>query len=228
MITRTTKLVFTISIVVNVFFICFFVSRRYFNRQDTAGMDKWNTSRENIFSIFPVDSSIVFLGTSHTESFPLNEIYPDLPIKIRGVAGNSTYHLLERLKPILAQKPKKLFIEGGTNDLKGSEKTIIDNFRRILMLSKEAGVTTYVQSIFPVSKSSLQYEPKVENVNKELRRLADSLDITFIDIASHLVKNNALDSSLTDDGLHLNAKGYIIWNNILQPYIRGGRYWTRI
>lgn len=53
-------------------------------------------ARHEIFAQLPPDSgAIIFLGDSHTEGFPLNEMFPGLPVVNLGVGNSTSEDLLE-------------------------------------------------------------------------------------------------------------------------------------
>ena len=53
-----------------------------------------------------------------------------------------------------------------------------------------------------------------------LTNLCKKNAVEFIDINSKLSENKQLLESVTNDGLHLNGKGYIIWAEIIHESIK--------
>ena len=50
--------------------------------------------------------------------------------------------------------------------------------------------------------------------------MASSKGVTWIDLYPHFADENGnLKAELTNDGLHLLAPGYMIWKEVLLPYI---------
>ena len=78
-------------------------------------------SRVILFELFESLSrnshSIVFLGNSLTQNFELSEFFPNHKIKNRGINGDVSAGILNRVKSITALHPSKIFIEMGINDL---------------------------------------------------------------------------------------------------------------
>lgn len=215
------RLIMWASISVNVALVSFFIYRRATSKPSGIDYNIWNQSRNDVLAGLPVDTgSIVFIGTSLTEGFPLNELYPGLPVKNRGISGNKISHILSRIAPILHASPKKLFIEAGTNDLVNDENVLISDYREVLTIVKKSGVRAYIQSLPPLCRSSLKYQAKADRVNLFLHSLCDSLRLPFIDISNPLKKGEGMDTALSYDGIHMNAKGYSIWKKAIDPYIR--------
>ena len=203
-----------LSIAVNLSLVIFFIYRRVTAKEFHKDMDLWNESRNDVFQALPLDSnSIVFIGTSLTEGFPLNELYPTLPVKNRGVTGNRACHILSRLKTM--QGPfKKIFIEAGTNDLWYPEQEFYHDFTEVINLSRQKSKEVYIQSVLPVS-DSVGKQDVVNRFNAWIRRKCDSLNIEFIDLESNLTRNGMLDKGLSYDGIHLNGRGYQRWNKLI-------------
>jgi lysophospholipase L1-like esterase len=62
--------------------------------------------------------------------------------------------------------------------------------------------------------------PEIKHMNEFLLSYCATHDVIFIDVFAPLLKNDCLDSALTKDGLHLNNKGYAIWRDEIQKYLR--------
>lgn len=218
------KKVFIVSILLNFLFasaVTIYIIKRISDKptDNRPFFNKWNDLRNDVLQGQPIDSaSIVFVGTSLTEGFPLNEMYAQLPIKNRGISGNNTDNILERLPAILERRPRKLFIEVGSNDVE-HEDEFYSNYLKILSLLLQSKRIAYIQSVPPVCKDKSTYQPTINKMNTWLKNKCDSLGIPFIDISGALLKNGTLDSSLTNDGIHLNNKGYQLWKKAIDSLV---------
>lgn len=96
------------------------------------------------------ESEIVFLGDSLSDYCEWSEFFPNQRIKNRGIAGDTTDGILNRIDEVIQSKPQKLFLLIGINDLnQGKTRThIVTNYRLILKTFKEQSPQTivYVQS----------------------------------------------------------------------------------
>lgn len=188
-------------------------------------------NRDKLFEAFPKDSNaIVFIGTSLTQNFELAELFHNASLQNRGIMGDVAAGVLQRLKPVTDSHPKKIVIELGINDLlmQVPEDSLLKNYERII---KELRITCphskiYVQSVLPISATKLfpgvnasQINERVASVNTALIALAKAQDATYIDLYSHFATDHALNDEYTFDGLHLNGRAYLLWRDLLRPYL---------
>lgn len=188
--------------------------------------------RSSLFKILPIDSNdIVFIGNSITDYAEWAEIFNNPNIKNRGISGDVTQGVYDRLDPIVKGKPAKIFLMIGVNDLAktSSADTIANSITRIVdKIRKETPSTTlYVQSILPVNDCFQKQLAKttksdvIDQINILLAAMCKEKNITFIDINSSLKEKNGikLDTAYSNDGLHLMADGYMIWKKIIEKYV---------
>lgn len=193
---------------------------------------KFYYQRASLFEVLPVfPHDIIFLGNSITNGNEWHELFGDNNIKNRGISGDSSKGVYDRLDPILKGQPKKIFLLIGINDLqKGvSPDSVIYWISRIIQKTKDESPSTrmYVQSIMPVNNTFREFSDQITNrqaiqkVNEGLVTLCKELQTTYIDIFSGLKNrsNNMLNPAYTNDGLHLTGKGYLQWKELLLPYL---------
>src|SRR5438552_1697650 len=66
----------------------------------------------------PGDKRIVFLGDSITDGWRLNEYFPNRDFVNRGISGQITAEMLDRMKAdVIDLKPAAMLVLGGTNDI---------------------------------------------------------------------------------------------------------------
>lgn len=168
-------------------------------------------------------TDIIFLGDSKTEGFPVSEMFSDLRIKNRGIGGNTTQDVLDRLETITEGRPQKIFLEIGLNDLSNnlSPNKAFNNFSLICSrIKKETPETTlYVQSITPTGQGQKGLNPKINQYNSLVYKYCSENNITYINIHHHFLKNQELNKAYTIDGVHLNSKGYFLWKDLISNYI---------
>lgn len=178
---------------------------------------------------------IVFLGDSITDLCCLDDYYGDLSLACynRGIGGDTTDGVLKRLEVSAYDlMPKKVVLMIGTNDVNGgkSEKYIIKNYEKIIngILDNIGGVQLYCISIIPQNKDLEEYadldtdaqNKKIQSINGKIKALSESRGATYIDLYPLLIgPENNLNKEYSDDGLHLNDKGFIVWSNLLKPYL---------
>jgi lysophospholipase L1-like esterase len=183
---------------------------------------------ERRFSIFannPIQSTdIVFLGDSITEWFPLDEMFPGLPIKNRGISGDTTDGVLRRLYQITDGQPRQIFLKIGTNDLGfgHSQSHIIANYETILARIKAESPQTevFVQSILPRHR---RFAGQIRHINQEIALLAQKFGYRYLDIFPAFADTHGgIRPEFSNDDLHLLHAGYVQWQKLLAPHIYGG------
>lgn len=222
-------------------FISYFVGKRAFyyesglsqNRADAfapkegyavyrVNIKENNDNMVKLFKLLPHDTTdIVFLGTSLTQGFPLQEIFENHKLKNRGIGGNLSSDILGRLPEVTDGQPKKIFIEVGSNDLgKGIViDSIFTNLKKIIyqIKSKTPRSEIYVQTVLPFGNDDMI--KNIEAYNDLVRLYCSSNQITFIDIYSGFIKNHKMNPALTTDGTHINANGYFIWKSKIEYFV---------
>lgn len=63
--------------------------------------------------------AIVFLGNSITEQGWWSLLLKHGDVENRGIGGDNTFGMIDRLPDILKSKPRKIFLMAGINDLTG-------------------------------------------------------------------------------------------------------------
>lgn len=178
---------------------------------------------------------IVFIGDSITDLCPLDDYYGELSLACynRGIGGDTTDGVLKRLDlSIFDLEPTKVVLMIGTNDVDGgkSEDYIIKNYIKIVekILNELTDVELYCMSIIPQNEDLEQYtdldttanNQKIQSINARIKTLAEERGATFVDIYPALLgAENNLNKDYSDDGLHLNANGFIVWSDLLKPYL---------
>ena len=175
------------------------------------------------------EKDIIFLGNSITDYTDWNELLQMNTVKNRGISGDISFGILERLAEITEGKPAKLFILIGINDISRNipDSIIIDNYKRIIQRVRQESPKTmiYFHTLLPVnnsypSRNHFNKDEHIHYVNYELKKLASREKITVIDIYPQFLDDQKrLDKRYTYDGLHLNHSGYQKWAEILKPYL---------
>ncbi len=184
--------------------------------------------RMEFFSKMPHHKhEIVFLGNSITEHGEWQELIPDKPVLNRGIGGDNTFGVLARLEDIVRAKPKTIFLLIGINDLarKLPYGVIINNYKRIIQKIRTGSPKTrlLIQSVLPLNPEMTKApylqgrNPMQQELNRQIRVLADSAKIEYIDLHPLFANENGeLKKELSIDGIHLKASAYVQWVNFLK------------
>lgn len=190
---------------------------------------KYFISRNEVFTKLPNDTNeIIMLGNSLTHNFEWHEIFKDVNIKNRGINGDITKGLLQRLDEIVESRPQKIFIEIGINDLlQGySLDSVFLNYQNIVKLIRQKSPNTkiYIQNVLPTSRNINKTErPVIDSVyklNGKLKNFSSENELTYIDLFSIFNSNGKLNPKYDcGDNLHLSGSGYKEWCILIEDYI---------
>lgn len=194
---------------------------------DTSYRTTYYEQKVTLFRLLPdTKNEIIFLGNSITDIGEWAEIWQNSRVKNRGISGDNTFGVLARLDEVTSSKPQKVFIMIGINDMaKGTpDSVIISNYRRICqrIITSSPATKIYVQSILPTNSNFSEFkkhqykEEHILNVNAALQNMCAAKKLTYIDLFSHFLdKENKLNTKYTNDGLHINGYGYMLWKKLL-------------
>ena len=176
------------------------------------------TSQNEQYNDYEVD--VVFLGDSLTDGYDLEKYYPQYTVLNRGIGGDTTFGLEERLQVSLYDtKPKVAVMLIGANNF----KTMFDNYERILQ-----GIKTNVPNteVIILSLTSMSGEWGKNNQlaaynNVKIKMLAEKYSFSFVDLYSALLnlETGEIYDDYTTDGGHLTPKGYTVVTARITPAI---------
>lgn len=188
----------------------------------------------NVFRKLPnTKDEIIFAGDSLIGDGPWSELYS--PIKNRGIGGDRTSGLLERLDELIESHPRKIFFLVGTNCLADDIPVaqVIRNYRKILERTRAESPQTqvFIISVLPVNQhfahGPVHDNATIRRLNRGLRDLAEQFPgVKFLDVFDALTDNHGdLRKDLTRDGLHLNIDGYMILGKLFESQVvdQGGQ-----
>lgn len=198
-----------------------------------CAQEAYRAQRRALFEALPVGrGDIVFVGNSITDNCEWAELFPDRRVKNRGIGTDRAQWLAERIDPIAAGHPRKLFLMIGTNDLAAGRMPdeIVTDIGRACALLRAGSPRTkiYVQSILLVNGRAFAKFPKhyaradaIVETNRLLEALCAERGFVYVDVYSSLVDTNGdLNAAYTNDGLHLMGMGYLVWRDVLKPYVK--------
>mgnify|MGYP003576484796 CR=1 FL=1 len=193
--------------------------------------NNWALKAE-LFKSFPNSKKdIIFLGNSITAGVDWNELLDEKRARNRGISGDITFGVLQRLDEVIEGNPKKVFILIGINDISRNipDSLIIGNYRKMVSRIQNGSPKTkiYLQTLMPVNNTFTQFknhynkDEHIATINAALKSLATEYKVTLIDLHPHFTDSDGrLRKEMTEDGLHLNAAGYRHWATLLKR----GRY----
>lgn len=182
--------------------------------------------RARQFELFAPKADIVMIGDSLTEGGLWNDMFPEVRLLNRGIAGDTTEKVIERLNAIIATEPRRAFIMLGINDLqeKLSVDHIFDNYLRIVRRLHTENIEIVIQSTLECAEKLCGSDTleSVRKLNRRLKMYARANHFTYIDLNSEISSFRGLPDEHTVNGVHLTAQAYWVWYEILKPYMRPG------
>lgn len=188
-----------------------------------------------------VYGQVVFAGSSLMEMFPINKLLEehgdDTIIYNRGIGGYVTNELLQVTDVCITDlKPKKVFLNIGTNDLSNPRIPIsqmIENYDRILCKIEEAlpQAVIYLMAYYPVNYEAAAEEmkeclkirtnEKIERANEEVKKLAQKHGQHYIDVNKNLKdEQGRLKAEYTIEGMHIKEEGYAAIYDDVMRYVK--------
>lgn len=162
---------------------------------------------------------LLFIGDSLTEWFNFGKHLPGVKVINEGIAGDTSYGLLERLEGIMDTPVEKIFLMIGINDVFNGfpKEDIVENLELIIeqLQTHINGTELVVQSLLPVNESLLGnasgLNKKISYINQELKEHCSLRKLTFLDIFPFFLSGGEMDPAYTTDGGHLSEAGYRLW-----------------
>ena len=187
--------------------------------------------RATLFDMLPMDSqSIVMLGNSITNGCEWAELLGNSNVVNRGISGDTVEGIQARLGSIIKAAPAKIFLMVGVNDVSHdlSADSIATSIGELVHRIRNESPATklYLQSLLPVNQNFGRFrkldgkEQVIRDINAILPAIAEREGATFINLYPLLADEQGnLGSEYTNDGLHLLAPAYLLWRDVILPYI---------
>ena len=196
--------------------------------------EKIQTKYRELNRISVIEPSIIFIGDSIIEYYPLQELLgTSKTIVNRGIRGYQTGLLLDNLDAHLyGDAVDQIVLLIGTNDIGkdvpmsqalGNLESVIQSISRDYPLSQIKLV-----SILPVHQGEeykqtvyIRTNEKIKALNQAYQDLASAyMQVEFVPVFENLLdQEGQLKADYTTDGLHLSVAGYQALSNTLKKYI---------
>lgn len=176
----------------------------------------WDSSNE----------TIVFTGSSSVRIWKdLESRFPEHQIVNSGFGGSQASDLLHHIDQLVLRfKPKKVFIYEGDNDISVEKKpkAIIHDMKEIIaLIGKENTNTKVVLIAAKPSIARWELKKHYKKLNRKFKKLSKKNPLLeFADVWKPMLdKKNVKQDIFIEDGLHMNAKGYHIWYDVIKDFM---------
>lgn len=179
-------------------------------------------------TVAPLQGKIVFVGSSSFAKWKdINQYFPGYPIINRGFGGSNLLDVILYVNETITKyNPKQVVIYCGENDLASSDtvspEIVLDRFSVLFnLIRKQLGNKSNITfiSIKP-SVSRWRLENKIIEANILIANfIAKQKNANYINIHNSMLlgDGSVMKDIFIADNLHMNAKGYAIWQKIIFP-----------
>jgi lysophospholipase L1-like esterase len=179
---------------------------------------------------FPPKNAVLFVGSStFTKWKDVQAYFPNHVIINRGFGGSSLPDVIRYANDIIfPYEPKQIVIYCGENDFAitgGIEPEIVANrVKQLIDLirTRYPKVDVAYISIKP-SPSRKHLWSGMQKANTLIKDMISKMpNIKYINTADSMFNNDGtiMQDIFLIDNLHMNAKGYAIWQKIMEPYLK--------
>ena len=177
----------------------------------------WDASKE----------TTVFTGSSSIRIWrDLEQRFPEHHIVNSGFGGSQASDLLALSDQLVLRfNPKKVFIYEGDNDISAEKKPkkITGTIKEII--ARIRGNNPNAEIVLIAAKPSIArwgLKRRYKQLNRNFKKLSkrDSL-IEYADVWKPMLnKRKVKEDIFIQDGLHMNAKGYDLWYDVIKIYMK--------
>jgi len=186
-----------------------------FKRQDSATM--------------PPKNAILLIGSSSfTRWTDVQTYFPNYTIVNRAFGGSTLPDQIRYVNDVVfPYAPRQILIYCGENDLASSDtvtaKMVEDRFKTLFFLirAKLKNVPIVFVSLKPSPSRQLLFA-KMRDANNRIRTfLKKQKKTAFVDVYKDMIDDEGkpIMDLFVEDNLHMNKKGYAIWQKAIEPYL---------
>lgn len=176
----------------------------------------------------PASGGIVFVGSSSIRMWQtLQNDFPGLPVLNRGFGGSELSDAVRfASRIVLPYKPRIVVLYAGDNDLnagKTPHRVFADFMEFVGTLRRDLPGTRVVFIAIKPSIARISIVDKIRAANQLIRDyIATDPRLAYVDVFTPMLdaSGQPRHELFLEDGLHMNAKGYAIWRDLVAPVIR--------
>ena len=192
-------------------------------------IDEIKNFRKQDSVALPPKDVILFIGSSSFTNWKdVQDYFPEHKILNRGFGGSSLTDLIYYADDIIFRyQPKQIVIYCGENDFAANDSLypaqVADRFFKLFRIIREkfkTGKITYI-SMKP-SPSRWDIKERMISANAVIKDfLNNKTNTTFINVWNSMLSSdgNPIEDIFIRDKLHMNEKGYRIWQKLIEPHL---------
>jgi len=179
---------------------------------------------------FPPKNAVLFIGSSSfTRWKDVSDYFPGHTIINRGFGGSSLPDVIHYTPDIVfPYEPKQVVIYCGENDFTAAggieASVVVERVKELIALirTRYPKIPIAYISIKP-SPSREKYFAQMKEANAAIKKWMKKKkrNLSFINVFDAMLnKDGSLKKEIfVEDNLHMNAEGYKIWQQIIEPYL---------
>jgi lysophospholipase L1-like esterase len=176
----------------------------------------------------PLKRGVLFIGSSSIRMWTsLAAEFPQHPVLNRGFGGSQisdSIHFAPRI--VFPYEPSVIVMYAGGNDINAgkSPETIAADFRKFVETVRAKLPETRIAYIsIAGNPARWKQVERVREANRLIREFTShGKGLSFIDVFPHMLGDDGLPKPdiFLPDRLHMNAKGYAIWKQVVGEHLR--------
>ncbi len=184
--------------------------------QEIESFQQWDAKNS-----FP-ENGVLFVGSSSIRMWKTHQAFPELPVINRGFGGAHISDVQHYYEQVLGKyAPSVIAFYAGDNDIAADKPIdqVIGDYKEITdRILNDFPDVKFVYIPIKPSSSRWSYWPDMKEANRQIRTYNQQHEqLYYVDLATPLLTNGKPNDSLfIDDLLHLNEKGYAVWNRIME------------
>jgi len=177
----------------------------------------------------PPKNAILFVGSSSfTKWKDVQHYFPTHTIINRGFGGSILLDVIHYEKDIIfPYQPKQIVIYCGENDVVSSDTVsatiVFERFKKLYTdIRQQMPKVSIVFISLKPSPSRWHLKDKMIESNHLIKKyLKKQKHTTFISVWNSMLDKDGkpIEGIFIEDKLHMNAKGYAIWQKLIEPYL---------
>lgn len=192
-------------------------------------MDEITAFKKQDSISMPPKNAILFTGSSSFRMWSsMKQDFPIYSVINRGFGGSSLTDVIRYADLIIFNyQPGQIIIYCGENDLASSDTVsatmVFERFQHLFGMIRKSNPVT------PVAFVSIKPSPSRQHLLQKMIAANDLIKnflktqtkTAYIDVFSAMVdqQGNPLADLFIEDRLHMNKKGYAVWQRIIEPYL---------
>jgi lysophospholipase L1-like esterase len=172
------------------------------------------------------ENAILFVGSSSIRMWPTHLAFPAYPAINRGFGGAHISDVIFYYETVIKKyQPGIIVFYAGDNDVAAGKPVaqVFEDYKQLIAMIKADNPSC--QLIYLPIKPSISrwhFWPTMEEINSRIENYNQEKDnLYYLDLATPMIGKSGRPNErlFIEDGLHLNAEGYALWQALLHPLL---------